>query len=155
MFAICEGHDELVVKLMKHKTLDMNLQDGDTALMLATRAVHVDSIVELLKGSNLDVDRQNKYGQTATDLAKRSNHHEIVRCLEDHAQAQGRSHRIMSKNEKLNLEAIRCLEDHAQAQSRSHRRETASQELNLEKLQLNDCVGSLITAAIADVSDSA
>ena len=100
MFAIWEGHTEIVVELMKHETLDLNLQDedGDTALMLAASAGRVDNVAVLLKDIHLDVNRQNKNGKTATDLAKYKGHREIVKCLEDHAQAQIRSHRGEAKN---------------------------------------------------------
>lgn len=77
LYAVSEGHIKLVEmffqrdKKVKQRLLDLTLNNGDTALHIATTKGHVD-IALLLLQSDASIDVKNKKGLTPQDLAMRS-----------------------------------------------------------------------------------
>ena len=67
---------------------DINMQnrDGDSALHLAVKGNHVNTVKTLVKYS--PVRCRNKEDKTALDLAKVLSHNDIVIVLEDYMKAQ-------------------------------------------------------------------
>jgi ankyrin repeat protein len=70
----------MVVGLLKHDTLDVNLQTngGLTALMVASRDGNTDIVVELLKHDKVNVNQQCQDGATALLWAIQHGHVDIV-----------------------------------------------------------------------------
>lgn len=69
LFWACQrGHYDIVVQMLKQPNkVDVTLQDveGDTVLMMASRNGHIDIVRILLKYKNVDINVQNKRGETA------------------------------------------------------------------------------------------
>jgi ankyrin repeat protein len=55
-WAIQNGHNDIIVELMKHNNMDVNHQDngGGTALMLASREGKTETVVKMLRHDKVD-----------------------------------------------------------------------------------------------------
>ena len=66
------GNEEIIKEFLKREDLDVNVTTetgGNTALHLAVFYRNVNVVQELLKRKDLKLDRENKEGQTAIDVA--------------------------------------------------------------------------------------
>ena len=86
IMAVCEGHVELVIELLKHNDVDVNVkvEGGKTALGLACIMGRSDVIRELLKHKKLDVNARDNRGETALHLATIGDKANVVRELLKH-----------------------------------------------------------------------
>ena len=81
-----DGNIDAVEVLLK-KDVDINIQDenGETALMLASQNGH-HQIVELLLKEHADINQQNENEWTALMIASQNGHHQVVELLlKEHA----------------------------------------------------------------------
>jgi ankyrin repeat protein len=81
------GHALVVEQLVKHKMVQVNLQDnkGNTALHEACSEGYFDAVFQLLQHDMVDVNLKNYNGKTASTLATNNSILEIVLCLEEYA----------------------------------------------------------------------
>ncbi|KAI2500739.1 hypothetical protein MHU86_13718 [Fragilaria crotonensis] len=86
IMAVCEGHVELVIELLKHRDIDVNVkvEGGKTALGLACVMGRSDVVRELLKHKKLDVNAHDNRGETALHLATIGDKANVVRELLKH-----------------------------------------------------------------------
>jgi hypothetical protein len=78
-----EGYDDVVELLLKHCSIDVNVQDwfGVTALFSAVQHRHEEILGLLLRHRNVDVNAQDWFGETALLLAVEKGLEGIVRVL--------------------------------------------------------------------------
>jgi ankyrin repeat protein len=153
------GHVEIVVKLLKHETLDLNAwnKDGWTALMFASWEGFVLVVMELLKKANLDVNLHDRDGDTALILATRAGHMEIVVELLKAAGLDGNRQNKFGETAmdlaKCNghSEIVKCFSEDVEFVS--HGVGAKICDFHLEAAQLRDCDALLITAAGAGKLD--
>lgn len=94
MHAIFAKNENMVNILSEAPEININAQtkDGNTALMFAAESGQ-ENIVKLLLFADADVALTNSQGLTALDLARKFNHHAIVKLIEDML--------LVNKKEKL------------------------------------------------------
>ena len=82
-----DGLEEIVRKLnQQNKVLDVNIMDndGETALIVASKKGHLDVVRALLDHDDVDVNVQNKDGDEGLDVARNSNNYDVAHLLEEH-----------------------------------------------------------------------
>jgi ankyrin repeat protein len=80
--ACAEGHKNSVVQLLKHKMVNVNLQNNGAGLMalnVASSQGHVEVVRELLQHDKVDGHLQDNNGRTALCVASEKGHAEVIR----------------------------------------------------------------------------
>jgi ankyrin repeat protein len=79
-------HEVVLVLLGAHPGIDLNVQDeqGNTALMLAVKGNHMDLVAALMNHPGVALNVQDNGGDTALMLAVKGNHLDLVVALMNH-----------------------------------------------------------------------
>ena len=83
MFASSRGHLNIINRLLDFKDVFINIQkdDGYTALILASHNGHLNIINRLLDCKEIDINIQNRNEETALDIASNEGHLNVYNRL--------------------------------------------------------------------------
>ena len=83
MFAASEGNIAIVDALLSRGAdVDMQSDSGETALMLAVRQEHMETVKKLLIEAEANVNLKNNGGKTALTIALENNQRDILHFIE-------------------------------------------------------------------------